>query len=100
MRSRLVTMILRELLAEYGMTTLTAFAQRADLSLSHAWNLWHGRAALGLNLAKRIAQQTGIPLVRLIEVEPTPPTPVRGKGGPRRRSPLARPRKAPKGRRP
>jgi transcriptional regulator with XRE-family HTH domain len=85
-------MILRELLAEYGITTLTAFAQRAQLSMSHAWNLWHGRAALGLNLAKRIAQETGIPLARLVEVEPTPPTPVRGKGGPRRRSPLARPR--------
>jgi hypothetical protein len=92
MASRLETMILRELLAEYGMTTLTAFAQRADLSMSHAWNLWHGRAALGLNLAKRMAQQTGIPLTRLVELEPTPPTPVRGKGGPRRRSPLARPR--------
>ena len=86
------TIILRELLAEYGITTLTAFAQRAQLSMSHAWNLWHGRAALGLNLAKRIAQETGIPLARLVEVEPTPPTPVRGKGGPRRRSPLARPR--------
>jgi hypothetical protein len=66
-------MILRELLAEDGMTTLTAFAQRAHLTKSHAWNLWYGRASLGLNLAKRIAQQTGIPLARLIEVEPTPP---------------------------
>jgi transcriptional regulator with XRE-family HTH domain len=98
MGSRVETMILRELLAEYGMTTLTAFAQRAQLSMSHAWNLWHGRAALGLNLAKRIARETGIPLARLIEVEPTPPTPVRGKGGPRRRSPLARPRSRSKGR--
>jgi transcriptional regulator with XRE-family HTH domain len=92
MGSRLETMILRALLAEYGITTLSAFAQRAQLSPSHAWNLWHGRAALGLNLAKRIAQQTGIPLARLVEVEPTPPTPVRGLGGPRHRSPLARPR--------
>jgi transcriptional regulator with XRE-family HTH domain len=92
MGSRPETMILRELLAEYGMTTLTAFAQRAQLSPSHAWNLWHGRATLGLNLAKRIAEQTGIPLARLVEVAPTPPTPVRGLGGPRRRSPLARPR--------
>ena len=96
MGHRLAAMLLRKLLAEYGMTTLTAFAQRAQLSMSHAWNLWHGRAGLGLNLAKRIARNTGIPLARLIEVEPTPPTPYRGKGGPRRRSPLARPR--PKGR--
>jgi transcriptional regulator with XRE-family HTH domain len=93
MGSRLTVMILRELLAEYGMTTLTAFAQRAQLTKSHAWNLWHGRATLGLNLAKRIAQQTGIPLARLIEVEPTPPTPYRGKGGPRRPAAQVRPRK-------
>jgi transcriptional regulator with XRE-family HTH domain len=92
MGPRLTAMILRELLAEYGMTTLTAFAQRAQLTKSHAWNLWHGRATLGLNLAKRIAQQTGIPLARLIEVEPTPPTPYRGKGGPRRIASQARPR--------
>jgi transcriptional regulator with XRE-family HTH domain len=98
MGPRLAAMILRELLAEYGMTTLTAFAQRAQLSISHAWNLWHGRATLGLNLAKRIAQQTGIPLARLIEVEPTPPTPYRGKGGPRRPPVHARTRKAPQGR--
>jgi transcriptional regulator with XRE-family HTH domain len=92
MGPRLTAMILRELLAEYGMTTLTAFAQRAQLTKSHAWNLWHGRATLGLNLAKRIAQQTGIPLARLIEVEPTPPTPYRGKGGPRRQASQTRPR--------
>jgi transcriptional regulator with XRE-family HTH domain len=77
-------MMLRELLAEYGMPTLTAFAQRAQLTTSHAWNLWHGRAALGLKLAKRIAQNTGIPLAELIAVEPTPRTPYRGRGGPRR----------------
>jgi transcriptional regulator with XRE-family HTH domain len=98
MAPRLVTMILRELLSKYGMTTLTAFAQRAQLSPSHAWNLWHGRTPLGLNLAKRIARNTGIPLTELIELEPTPPTPNRGLGGPRRRSPLARPRS--KGRKP
>jgi len=83
-RSTLAAMTLRELLAEYEMTTLTAFAQCAQLSKSHAWNLWHGRARLGLNLAKHIAQHAGIPLARLIEVEPTPPTPYRGLGGPRR----------------
>jgi transcriptional regulator with XRE-family HTH domain len=87
MDSTLTTMMLRELLAAYGMTTLTAFAQRAQLTKSHAWNLWHGRATLGLNLAKRLAQRTGIPLAELIAVEPTPPTPYRGRGGPRRQGP-------------
>jgi transcriptional regulator with XRE-family HTH domain len=84
MPSRLAAMILRELLREYGITTLTEFAARADLTKSHAWNLWHGRAKLGLNLARKIADNTHIPLSRLIEVTPTPPTPYQGKGGPKR----------------
>ena len=43
-------------------------------------------------LAKRIARNTGIPLAQLIELEPTPPTPYRGKGGPRRPVSQGRPR--------
>jgi transcriptional regulator with XRE-family HTH domain len=77
-------MILRELLAEYGITTLKEFSARAQISKSQAWNLWHGRANLGLNLAKHISEYTGIPLSRLVELEPTPPTPNRGMGGRRR----------------
>jgi transcriptional regulator with XRE-family HTH domain len=74
-------MILRELLAEFGMTSINEFSKRAHLSRRQAWNLWHGHSRLGLNLAKDIAARTGIPLARLVEVEPTPPTPNRGKGG-------------------
>jgi transcriptional regulator with XRE-family HTH domain len=77
-------MILRELLAEYGIRTITEFAQRTQMSKAQAWALWHGRNQLGLKLAKQIAQLTGIPVTRLIELEPTPPTPNRGKGGRRR----------------
>jgi hypothetical protein len=79
-------MILRELLAEFGMTSINEFSKRANLSRRHAWNLWHGRARIGLNLSKDIALRTGIPLARLVEVDPTPPTPNRGKGGGRRAS--------------
>ena len=77
-------MILRELLAEYGITTLKDFYTRVQISKNQGWNLWHGRAQLGLKLAKHIASHTGIPLSRLVELEPTPPTPNRGKGGGRR----------------
>jgi hypothetical protein len=77
-------MILRELLAEYGITTLKEFYTRAHISKNQGWNLWHGRAQLGLKLARQMAQHTGIPLSRLVELEPTPPTPNRGKGGGRR----------------
>jgi hypothetical protein len=88
-------MILRELLAEYGITTLKAFYTRAQISKNQAWNLWHGRAQLGLKLAKHIASHTGIPLSRLVEVEPTPATPNRGKGGRRRASIPAEEKKRP-----
>jgi len=76
-------MILRELLREYGMTRLTEFAQRADLKMPHAWNLWHGRAKLGLKMMRKLSQHLGIPITRLIDLEPTPQTPYQGKGGPR-----------------
>ena len=78
-------MTLRELLAEHGMTTLTAFAEQAQLSKSHAWNLWHGRANLGLRLMRKISQNTKISLEELLALDPTPPTPPRGRGGPRRK---------------
>jgi transcriptional regulator with XRE-family HTH domain len=77
-------MILRELLREYGITTLTEFARRADLKTSHAWNLWHGRAKLGLQLMRKLSQTLGIPITRLIDLQETPPTPYQGKGGPRK----------------
>jgi transcriptional regulator with XRE-family HTH domain len=81
---RRAVMILRELLAEYGITTITEFARRAQMAKSQAWGLWHGHDQLGLKLTRQIAQHTGIPLSRLVEVEPTPPTPNQGKGGGRR----------------
>jgi hypothetical protein len=82
-------MILRELLAEYGITTITAFAARAQMSKAQAWALWHGRNRLGLKLARQIAERTGIPLEKLVTLDPTPPTPSRGRGGPRKHRPPA-----------
>jgi hypothetical protein len=82
-------MILRELLAKYEMTSINEFSKGAKLTRRHAWNLWHGRSKLGLNLAKNIELRTGIPLELLVKVEPTPPTPPkpkRGKRGRRRSS--------------
>jgi transcriptional regulator with XRE-family HTH domain len=78
---RRAVMILRELLAENGITTITEFARRAQMSRAQAWGLWHGHAQLGMKLARQIAQRLDIPASRFIELEPTPPTPNRGKGG-------------------
>lgn len=81
---RLADMILRECLQAHGVSTIKDFADRAGLSKSQAWNLWHGRARLGLKLAKQISESLEISLIELIELDPTPRTPPRGKGGPRK----------------
>jgi transcriptional regulator with XRE-family HTH domain len=77
-------MILRELLMAYGIDTIKEFGDRSGLSKSQAWNLWHGHSQLGLNLAKKLATNLNIPLADLTTLEPTPPTPPRGRGGARR----------------
>jgi transcriptional regulator with XRE-family HTH domain len=76
-------MILRELLSAHGIDTIKEFSDRGKLSKSHAWNLWHGRSRLGLNLAKALSGNLGIPLAELTTLDPTPITPPRGRGGPR-----------------
>lgn len=87
MASRLADMILRELLTERGIPTIAAFRKATGLSKSQAWNLWHGRAQIGLKLAKKISSTTGIPLADLAALDPTPPTPDRGLGGAPRHKP-------------
>lgn len=88
MVSRFVDMTLRELLNARGITTIKDFAIRAKLQKAQAWNLWHGRAQVGLHLARKIAENTGIPITDLVTLDPTPSTPPQGKGGrPRRNHP-------------
>jgi antitoxin component HigA of HigAB toxin-antitoxin module len=84
MPATFAVMILRDLLISYGIGTITEFASQGELSKSQAWNLWHGRSQLGLNLAKQLSQKLKIPLDELVSVDPTPPTPPRGMGGPRK----------------
>lgn len=84
MLSTLRRMILRDLLIAHGVATIKDFGDRGKISKSQAWNLWHGHARLGLNLAKKLSVNLGISLSELISVDVTPPTPPRGRGGPRR----------------
>jgi transcriptional regulator with XRE-family HTH domain len=66
------SMTLQELLKRHGMTTIKAFAQRAELSRQHAWNLWHAQVGLGTEMLKRLHERLGIPLDELIQVDPVP----------------------------
>lgn len=66
------SMTLQELLKRHGMTTIKDFAQRAELSRQHAWNLWHAQVGLGTEMLKRLHDRLGIPLDELIQVDPVP----------------------------
>jgi transcriptional regulator with XRE-family HTH domain len=69
-------MTLRERLEAHGISTIAALSKATGLSRQQAWELWHGRASLGLRVAKRIAEGTGVPLAELIDVdEAIPGTP-------------------------
>lgn len=65
-------MTLQEILKRHGITTIKDFAQRAELSRQHAWNLWHAQVGLGTEMLKRLHERLGIPLEELIQVDPVP----------------------------
>ncbi len=72
MRATVRGMTLQTLLQQHGITTIRDFAQRAELSRQHAWNLWHAQVGLGTEMLKRLHERLGIPLEELIEVEHVP----------------------------
>jgi transcriptional regulator with XRE-family HTH domain len=76
---RLAHMILRELLQERGVRTLTELAKRLGIRKQYAWLLWHGSIALSLEMAKRLHEEIGIPLDQLIQVERREPAKKRGR---------------------
>jgi transcriptional regulator with XRE-family HTH domain len=85
MQSIGVTMTLRDLLEAHGIRTIAEFQRRAGLSNQHAWNLWHGRANVGLRLAHRLGERLDLPYTVFLELErPVPPAP-RPPGRPRKR---------------
>jgi transcriptional regulator with XRE-family HTH domain len=70
MRATVRGMTLQTLLQQHGITTIRDFAQRAELSRQHAWNLWHAQVGLGTEMLKRLHERLGIPLDELIQVDP------------------------------
>jgi transcriptional regulator with XRE-family HTH domain len=66
------SMTLQTILKRHGITTIKDFAQRAELSRQHAWNLWHAQVGLGTEMLKRLHERLGIPLEELIQVDPVP----------------------------
>jgi transcriptional regulator with XRE-family HTH domain len=87
MTTTVLAMKLRDLLEAHGISTIAEFRRRTGLSKQHAWNLWHGRANVGLHLARRLEERLAIPYTVFLELERERPPAAR---------PPGRPRKAPK----
>jgi transcriptional regulator with XRE-family HTH domain len=84
-------MTLRDLLQAQGIPTIAEFRRRIGLSKQHAWNLWHGRANVGLHLARRLEARLDIPYTVFLELERERPPAARPPGRPRKRSSSATP---------
>jgi transcriptional regulator with XRE-family HTH domain len=80
----LQAMTLRALLEAHGIATIAEFRRRAGLSKQHAWNLWHGRANVGLQMARRLEERLGIPFIVFLELERQRPPGDRPPGRPRK----------------
>jgi transcriptional regulator with XRE-family HTH domain len=84
-------MLLRDLLPQYEVPSLSEFRQRLGLTKQYAWMLWHGKIALSADMMRRLHGELGLPLEELMRVERATPAKRRG------RPPLRPP---PKGRQP
>jgi transcriptional regulator with XRE-family HTH domain len=65
-------MTLQDLLKEYGISTIRELTHRTGLSRQQSWNLWHAYAGVGKETLRRLHERLGIPLDRLLEVDPVP----------------------------
>jgi transcriptional regulator with XRE-family HTH domain len=72
MGDTLERMTLQDLLKEYGITTIRELTHRTGLSRQQSWNLWHAHAGVGKETLRRLHERLGIPLERLLEVDPVP----------------------------
>jgi transcriptional regulator with XRE-family HTH domain len=77
--------ILRELLAQHGVTTIDAFRRQLGVTKQYGWLLWHGKVGLSGEMIRRIHVAFDIPLEQLVQVERE--TPRKRPGPPPRQSP-------------
>jgi hypothetical protein len=72
MGDTLERMTLQDLLKEHGIHTIRELTHRTGLSRQQCWNLWHAYAGVGKETLRRLHERLGIPLERLLEVDPVP----------------------------
>jgi transcriptional regulator with XRE-family HTH domain len=75
----IATMVLKEVLPDYGCPSLMDLARGIGLRKQYAWLLWHGKIALSLDMARRIHEAFGVPVEVLMQVTRATPPKRRGR---------------------
>jgi transcriptional regulator with XRE-family HTH domain len=75
----IASMVLREVLPEYGCHTMMELARGLGLRKQYAWLLWHGKIALSLDLLRRIHEAFGVPVEVLAQITRQTPEKRRGR---------------------
>jgi hypothetical protein len=74
---------LQHLVQDRGIPTMADVRRRTGVSTQQAWNLWHGRANVGLHLARRFEARLDFPSTVCLELERERPPAARPPGRPR-----------------
>jgi antitoxin component HigA of HigAB toxin-antitoxin module len=77
--SSIVTMVLKEVLPDYGCPTMMDLTRGLGLRKQYAWLLWHGKIALSLEMLRRIHEAFGVPVEVLAQVTRATPAKRRGR---------------------
>jgi plasmid maintenance system antidote protein VapI len=75
----IATMVLREVLPDYGCRTLTDLARGVSVRKQYAWLLWHGKIDLSVDMVRRIRDAFGVPVEVLLQVTRATPPKRRGR---------------------
>jgi hypothetical protein len=75
----IATMVLKDVLPDYGCHTLMELARGVGVRKQYAWLLWHGKIALSVDLVRRIHEAFGVPVEVLLQVTRATPPKRRGR---------------------
>jgi antitoxin component HigA of HigAB toxin-antitoxin module len=77
--STVASMVLKEVLPDYGCPSLMDLARGIGVRKQYAWLLWHGKIALSLDMARRIHEAFKVPVEVLMQITRKTPAKRRGR---------------------
>jgi antitoxin component HigA of HigAB toxin-antitoxin module len=75
----IATMVLKEVLPDYGCPTMMDLARGLGLRKQYAWLMWHGKIALSVDMARRLHDAFGAPGEVLLQITRATPAKRRGR---------------------